>query len=104
MIKKMKNIEMVQKVNSLMEFVKKDKEVPVKLSCAIAANIKTLLSELEIYEQERKKIIENDLGDERFKELCDVETDINIRSVSQNVVEGLAISTKDYMALEFMIE
>lgn len=105
MNKKMKNIEMVKSVNSLAAFVNKDKIVPVALSTAISANIKSLTRELEPYEEERKKIIALDSKDEqeRFEELCNLEVDVPIRTVVPEIIEELELSTKDYMALEFMI-
>lgn len=105
MNKKLKNIEMVKSVNSLMTFVNKDKIVPVALSTAISANIKSLTRELEPYEEERKKIAMSDSenGQERFEELCNLEVDVPIRTVAAEIIEKLELSTKDYMALEFMI-
>lgn len=106
MLKKMKNIEMVNAVNGLNEFVRKDKIVPVTLSVAISANIKNMLRELEPYEEERKKILDDESknAEERFRELCDCEVDINIREVPADTLEGVGLSTKDYMSLEFMLE
>lgn len=105
MIKKLKNIEMVKSVNSLMAFVNKDKIVPVALSTAISANIKSLTRELEPYEEERKKIAASNSedGQERFEELCNLEVDVPIRTVTSEIIRELELSTKDYMALEFMI-
>lgn len=106
MTKKMKNIDMVNSVNGLNAFVSKDKVVPVTLSVAISANVKTLLRELEPYDEERNKMLADSPEDmnERFKELCNIEVDVNLRSVTPDIIEGLELSTKDYMALEFMIE
>lgn len=106
MTKKMKNIDMVNSVNGLNAFVSKDKVVPVALSVAISANVKTLLRELEPYDEERNKMLADNPDDmnERFKELCNIEVDVNIRSVTPDIIEGLELSTKDYMSLEFMIE
>ena len=42
-------------------------------------------------------------GQERFEELCNLEVDVPIRTVVPEIIEELELSTKDYMALEFMI-
>lgn len=104
MLKKMKNIEMVNAVNALNGFVAKDKIVPVTLSVAISANIKNLLRELEPYEEERQKLLKDNTGEDTFTELCNIEVDVNLRSISPDLLDGLQLSTKDYMALEFMLD
>lgn len=109
MNKVMTNAEMVQAVNGLGEFVKKDKVVPISLSVAISANIKSLTRELEPYEEQRVKLVEaKDLSAEdlnnRFKELCNLDAEVPIRTVKQDIIDELELSTKDYMTLEFMIE
>lgn len=104
MEKTMKNIEMVNAVNLLNEFVGKDKVVPVGLSVAISANIKNLLRELEPYDEERKKLISKNAGNEAFVQLCDIDVDVHIRTVDATLLEGLELSTKDYLALEFMLD
>lgn len=106
MIKKMKNIEMVQAVNGLNDFVGKDTIVPIALSVAISANIKTLKRELEPYEEVRHKLLDDKPEDieSRFNELCSIETEVNLRTVSPDVLAGIELSTKDYMSLEFMLE
>lgn len=106
MVKRMKNIEMVQTVNGLNDFVEKDHVVPIALSVAISANIKTLRRELEPYNEVRKKILSDDPKDAeiKFKELCDIEADVNLRTVNPDMLAGLELSTKDYMSLEFMLE
>lgn len=109
MNKTMTNLEMVQAVNGLSEFVKKDKVVPIALSVAISANIKSLTRELEPYEEQRVKLVDTkDLQAEelnsRFKELFELSADVPIRTIKQDIIGGLELSTKDYMILEFMIE
>lgn len=109
MNKTMTNIEMVQSVNGLSEFVKKDKVVPLALSVAISANIKSLTRELEPYEEQRVKLVDTkDLQAEelnsRFKELFELSADVPIRTIKQDIIGGLELSTKDYMILEFMVE
>lgn len=106
MVKRMKNIEMVQTVNGLNNFVGKDNVVPIALSVAISANIKTLQRELEPYEEVRQKLLADDPAEAapKFNELCNIETDVNLRTVTPDMLAGLELSTKDYMSLEFMLE
>lgn len=106
MVKRMKNIEMVQTVNGLNNFVEKDNVVPIALSVAISANIKTLQRELEPYEEVRKKLLKDDSAEaaSKFNELCNIEADVNLRTVTTDMLAGLELSTKDYMSLEFMLE
>lgn len=106
MKKTMKNIEMLEAVNGLSEFVKKDKVVSIALSVSISANMKKLTMELEPYEEVRQKLLKKnpeDMQDE-FKELCNMDVELDIRTITPDLLEGLDLSTKDYMALEFMIE
>lgn len=106
MKKTMKNHEMLNNVNGLIEFVKKDKIVPVLLSVAISANIKKLTEELETYEEVRKKLLRDNPEDlkERFEELCNIDAEVEVRTITSELLDGLEMSTKDYIALEFMIE
>lgn len=104
MIKKMKNIEMVTAVNGLQAFIDKEKELPVSVSVAISANMKNLLRELEPYEEARVKIMKKKAGrDKEFKELLALEADVSIRMIELNTLLGFEMSTKDFMALEFML-
>lgn len=106
MNRKMKNIEMVQAVNGLNDFVGKDTVVPIGLSVAISANIKTLRRELEPYEEVRKKLLNDNPKDaeSKFTDLCNIEVDVNLRTVPPDMLDSLELSTKDYMSLEFMLE
>lgn len=102
----MKNYEMLEAVKGLSEFVKKDKVVPLALSVCLSANMKKLASELEPYEEVRQKLLRENPENmqDKFKELCDVDVELEIRAITPDLLEGLDLSTKDYMALEFMIE
>lgn len=102
----MTNVEMVGAVNGLNEFIGKDKIVPVALSVAISANVKTLLRELEPYNEEYQKLTKEKSAsaDSRLKELYDLKVDVTLRTVTSELLETMEMSTKDYMSLEFMIE
>lgn len=106
MKKTMKNLEMVDTVNGLTEFVKKDKSAPIALSVSISANLRKLRTELEPYEEARQKLLREkpENMEDEFKELLNLDVEMEIRTVAAELLEGLDLSTRDYIALEFMIE
>lgn len=110
MKKQFSNIDLVQAINRLSAFVDKDKVVPVQISYAISKNMKTIKDALEPYELERQKLLKNtklshDTQSKKFKELCDINVEIDIHTVPTEVVEDIEqLTTKDYLALEIMIE
>lgn len=103
-IMKMTNLEAVRHANSLNGVIEEGKELPVKLSYAITKNLKRLLKELETYEEERQKIIGKEDSEEKLKELCDIEIDVDINTVQMDVIEQIGtIAPGQLMALDFMI-
>ena len=101
----MKNIDMVQNVNRLNEFVAKDKVMPIDLSFAISSNISEMTHKLEPYEMERKKLLNKsqEVDAEKLQELFDIDVDVDIRKFpKESLPEDL--TTKDIVALCFMIE
>ena len=105
---KMKNIEAVQTYNRLEEFVNKDKPVPKRLSFSITHNMKSIISALEPYHEELKKVIDNESISQSDKntaahELQDIEIDVDIRKESTDIIPD-DLSTKDIFALDFMLE
>lgn len=113
MIKQMKNIEIVQVINGLSEFVNKDKTIPVMVSYAISKNLNEMRTKIEPFEEERKKIIskkkdasvsEQESINDDFKELCEIEVPVDVKTVSMEQIENIDMSTKDFFSMEFMIE
>lgn len=107
MMKSLSNIELVSAVNSLDAFISKDKAVPVKLSYAISKNLKNFYKLLEPYHEERQKILsKNDKNaNDKLKELLQIKVDVDVFTVSADMIENIEnLTTKDYMALELMIE
>ena len=125
MVKKMKNIEIVNAINGLSEFVNKDKDVPIELSFAITANLDELTDAIKPFEKEREKIVrkieearqnedtetanaELEKLDEEFNRLMNIEVDAHISTVGHSVIKEIErytkISTKDLMCLRFMIK
>lgn len=125
MIKKMKNIEIVNAINGLSQFVNKDKDVPIELSFAITANLDELTNAIKPFEKEREKIVRKieevrqnedteaanaglEKLDEEFNRLMNIEVDTNVSAVEYSVIKEIErytkISTKDLMCLRFMIK
>lgn len=104
------------------------KELPVKVSYAIAKNISKIESELKVYDKERQKLIEKyaqkadgkPLSDETgqivfkpeckkdwdkdIKALLDIENEIDIHKFSFNELNGFNLSAADIMAIDYMID
>lgn len=105
------------------------KQLPVKVSYAIAKNIAKIESELGIYNKERQKLIdqysqkddkEQVLADEKgniklkeenieawnkdMKELLSIENDIDIHKFSINALDGHIMTPAELMLIDYMIE
>lgn len=104
------------------------KELPVKVSYAIAKNISKLESELKFYNKEREKLIEKySIKDEQgkiivdensqiklqpeqiedwnkdLKELLDIENEVDIRQFSIEALSGYNMSASELMLIGYMI-
>lgn len=107
-----------------------NRQLPVKVSYALAKNINSVNKELKIFESERQKLIKeyslkNESGDpkiednkilfpdeekenecnEKYNELLDIETEIEIRTVNENELlnSNLEFSPAELIELDFMI-
>lgn len=124
---KLSNEEILTDIAKLKEI--SQKQLPIKASYAIAKNLKRIEDELEVYYQEREKLIDkyaekDDKGkvkaDETgqiifkdgckgrwvkdIKELLAIENDIEIHKFPIDVLEGYSMSPEELMAIEYMIE
>ena len=125
---KLKNRKIVNDANLLGNLT--HKQLPIKVSYAIAKNISKIEKELEIYNKERQKLIdkyclkdeEGNLIDEnnQFKiadgnleawnkdmnELLDIEIDINIHKFSKDDLfnSNCNITPAELMLIDYMIE
>lgn len=106
-----------------------NKELPVKVSYALAKNISKLEKELQIYNQERDKLIEKysvkdddnkPVIDENnqfkiqdkyledwnkdIKELQEIEVEIDIHKFKLEELNGYNMTPAELMAIEYMIE
>ncbi|HHV27431.1 MAG TPA: DUF1617 family protein [Tissierellia bacterium] len=103
------------------------KQLPVKVSYAIAKNISKIEKELTIYEIERQKLIDkyaekdnegkvvaDNNGQIKFKdkegwekdikELLDIENEIDIHKFKIEELEGYNMTPAELMSIEYMIE
>ena len=124
---KLSNRKILNDLNGLRNL--EGKQLPVKVSYAIAKNINKLESESKIYEKERLKRLEkyseldqddNIKADENgvaiFKdgckeqwekdinELMDIENDVDIHMFKLELLEGYVLSPSEIMLIEYMIE
>ena len=104
------------------------KELPIKVSYAIAKNLAKLEAELKTYNSEREKLIEKySIKDENGKTVADennqiklqpelisewnkdiqellaIENDINIHTFSIEALNGYSMSPSDLMLIDYMI-
>lgn len=105
------------------------KQLPVKVSYALAKNINKLENDAKLYEKERFKLLEKYCGldedgnikaDENgeaifkdgcreqwnndIKELMDFENEIDIHKFKLDQLEGYVLSPSEIMVIEYMIE
>lgn len=110
----MKNIEMINLYNSLDEFVKKDKVVPIKISYAISRNMSKLAEELKPYEESRQKLLTgyDDKSDEdkrkiesELSDLLMIDCDIDLFKITFEDIEKCeSLTTKEFMLLEVLLD
>jgi hypothetical protein len=111
----MKNIEIINNINALNVLVEKDMALPVKVGYAINRNLKKLIAEYNIFEEERKKIVppnyeektENEKKeiDVKFNELANIEVDVEIYKINlEDFGVCDSLSARDMLILDFMIE
>ncbi|MBV4438578.1 hypothetical protein [Clostridium tyrobutyricum] len=122
---KLSNRRLLEDRNALMEVSKK--QLPVKVSYAIAKNLSRVNRELKVYDSERQKLIEkysfkdlkgNPIADERgqikfqdqkgwekdIKDLLDIENEIDIHTFPMKLLEPFNISPAEIMAMDYMIK
>lgn len=124
---KISNERLVNDINKLKEISKK--QLPIKVSYAIAKNLSKIDSELKIFNEERQKLV-NQYGEKdsdgnlkvdknsmvsikkncistynkELKELFSIENDIDIHKFKINLLDGFNISAEEVQAIEYMIE
>jgi len=111
----MKNMEIINNINALNVLIEKDMALPVKVGYAINRNLKKLMAEYSIFEEERKKIVPTDYEkkteeekkeiDVKFNELANIEVDVEIYKIRLDDFGTCdSLSARDMLILDFMIE
>lgn len=103
------------------------KQLPIKVSYAVAKNLSKINHELKIYDEERKKLIDkyaekDEKGkvladkkgqvqfrdkagwDKDINELMDIENEVEIHTFSMDLLNNFNISPGELMAMDYMIE
>lgn len=105
------------------------KELPVKVSYAIAKNLNKIESELKTYESQRAKLIDKyalkdekgqvkadeagqiifkdeckEQWDKDIKELLEIENEIDIHKFNINILDGYNMTANELMLIDYMIE
>lgn len=107
---KMKNGEIIQLLNGLDRLSRV--ELPVKIAYGIKKNVKKLMEEYQVYDDQRRELVKKHNNDEKSKdygkelrELLDIENDIEFHKVPESVFDGdFNITLQQLSALDFMIE
>lgn len=106
-----------------------EKQLPVKVSYAIAKNMAKIESELKVYNKERAKLIDKygekekdgklkldehgsivikedskDKWDKAINELLEIENEIDIHKFNMDLLEGHSIKPSELMTIDYMIE
>jgi len=127
LIMKINNLKMVNDSEILKQI--SAKELPIKVSYAIAKNIAKIDNELKIYNEERQKLVEkyglkdndgkliiNDNGtvsfigedlagwNKDFKELLEIENDVNIHTFKLENLDGYTMTPSEFIIIDYMIE
>ena len=124
---KLSNERILRDIPKLSEIIKK--QLPVKVSYAIAKNIAKIEAELNVYNKEREKLLDkyavkdehgNISVDENnqikireeyitdwnrdIKELLSIENEVDIHKFSIDVLEGYSMAPAELMIIDYMIE
>lgn len=113
----------IQKLRGLSE-----RQLPVKVSYALAKNISKIESELKVYEKERAKLIDKyaekdekgvksdndgqiifkdgckEQWDKDIKELLAIENEVDIHKFKIDILEGYSMTPSELMLIDYMIE
>lgn len=111
---KIKNFELINTLNNLDRFIKKDIPLPVRVSYAVNKNIRKLMDEYKMYDEERAKITagydekseeQKKEADKKLAELLDIRTEVDVYKITMEDIGNCGnLSVNDVTALDFMIE
>ncbi|SHH56057.1 DUF1617 family protein [Clostridium intestinale] len=121
------NRKIVDDINNLKAI--SDKQLPVKVSYAIAKNIAKIEADLKIFYKERAKLIDKyvqkeedgtikvdslknlvfkdsckEKWDKEIEELLEAENEIDIHKFNMDLLEGYSMKPLELMVIDYMIE
>ena len=124
---KLSNEQIINDANKLRAI--SEKQLPIKVSYALAKNIGKIESELKVYNKERNKLLDqyatkDEKGEFKFdkegqvifkdgckekwdkdiNELLEIENEIDIHKFNINELEGYSISPSELMVIDYMIQ
>lgn len=106
---KMTNLEMVNAINGV-EFLMSDTDTPmfsVRVAHLINRNHKSLLELYPVYNEDRSKILEKKISEEKkekeLKELLETEIDVIIQKISIEDLDDMKLTVRQMQVLEFMV-
>lgn len=104
-----KNLDLVKHVNGLIS-LQKECDIPFSVTLAhkINRNIKKLIEEVKPYEEDRQKIMDEDISsDEKNKKISELllcETDIQLNMIDLKELEGIQLTLSQMDVLDIMIK
>ena len=124
---KLSNEQIINDANKLRAI--SEKQLPIKVSYALAKNIGKIESELKVYNKERNKLLDqyatkDKKGEFKFdkegqvifkdgckekwekdiRELLEIENEIDIHKFKIDELEGYSISPRELMVIDYMIQ
>ena len=105
----LKNFDLVKTVNGLIS-LQKECDIPFNVLTAhkINRNIKKLLDEVQPYEEDRQKIMDENISDsEKTKKLNDLlsfEVDVDLNMLDLKELEGIQLTLSQMSILDIMIK
>lgn len=124
---KLSNEQIINDSNKLRAI--SEKQLPIKVSYALAKNIGKIESELKVYNKERNKLLDQyatkdkkgefkfdkegqvifkdgckEKWDKDINELLEIENEIDIHKFNINELEGYSISPGELMVIDYMIQ
>lgn len=126
---KIKNSEVIAKLNGLAEVINRGEKYPVKFSFALSKNMKALEALNKDFEATRNKFLDEfnvkdengspayqttgkiEIAEEHreewkksMDELLDIEVELNVHTISESVLDGMEITPDVLYICDFMFE
>lgn len=126
---KIKNSELIAKINGLTDIINRREKYPVKFSFALSKNLKTMGELNKDFETARNKLLDEfnvkdesgqpayqttgkiEIPEENAREwkksmdeLLDIEVELNVHTVSESILDGMEIEPDVLYICDFMFE